>query len=219
MARYKYFDVLRRRRPGQQRQPRQHLHVCNHPAQYLHEPGPLPGRSGKLDALDDLLEVILAEGESVLVFSQYVQMARLIERHLADQGIKTLFLGGQTRNRDETVAAFQAGAAPVFLLSLKAGGVGLNLTRATHVVHFDRWWNPAVEDQATDRAFRIGQRRSVQVRKFVCAGTVEEKIADMIRDKRGLAAKIVGTSEQWLTEMSTMQLRDLFALDAGAVIE
>jgi non-specific serine/threonine protein kinase len=105
------------------------------------------------------------------------------------------------------------------VLSLKAGGTGLTLTAANHVVHVDRWWNPAVEDQATDRAFRIGQRRNVQVRKFVCAGTVEEKIAAMIRDKRGLAAKIVGSSENWITELSTSDLRDLFALEKGAVVE
>jgi len=186
--------------------------VCNHPAQYLHEPGPLPGRSGKLDALDDLLEVILAEGESVLVFSQYVQMARLIERHLADQRIKTLFLGGQTRNRDEIVAAFQAGAAPVFLLSLKAGGVGLNLTRATHVVHFDRWWNPAVEDQASDRAHRIGQSRPVQIHRLVTEGTLEERIADLLVSKRALAESVIGAGENWLTDLSTAQLAELVAL-------
>ena len=105
------------------------------------------------------------------------------------------------------------------MLSLKAGGTGLNLTAANHVVHFDRWWNPAVEDQATDRAFRIGQRRAVQVRKFVCAGTLEEKIAAMISQKRGLAAKIVGTGESWLTELSTDELPELLRLEAGAVVE
>jgi len=112
--------------------------ICNHPAQFLHESGPIPGRSGKLDALDDLLDVILSEGESVLVFSQYVQMCRLIEAHLASRGIQTLFLHGQTVERDRTVSSFQAGHAPVFLLSLRAGGVGLNLTRASHVIHYDR---------------------------------------------------------------------------------
>jgi SNF2 family DNA or RNA helicase len=117
------------------------------------------------------------------------------------------------------VERFQHGGPSLFVLSLKAGGTGLTLTAANHVVHVDRWWNPAVEDQATDRAFRIGQRRAVQVRKFVCAGTVEEKIATMIRDKRGLAAKIVGAGEGWLTELSTTQLRELFALEAGAVVE
>ena len=137
--------------------------ICNHPAQYLQQPGPLAGRSGKLDGLDELLDVILAEGESMLVFTQYVEMgdaARAAPRRRA--GCRTLFLHGgvPVRRREEMVGAFQAGRAlPVFLLSLKAGGTGLNLTRATHVVHYDRWWNPAVEDQATDRAYRIGQDR------------------------------------------------------------
>jgi SNF2 family DNA or RNA helicase len=156
--------------------------------------------------------VILAEGESVLVFSQYVQMTRLIERHLADQGIKTLFLSGQTRDRAETVAAFQAGAAPVFLLSLKAGGVGLNLTRATHVVHYDRWWNPAVEDQASDRAHRIGQDHPVQIHRLVTEGTLEERIAALLISKRELAAAVIGGGENWLTDLSTAQLTELVAL-------
>jgi SNF2 family DNA or RNA helicase len=135
-----------------------------------------------------------------------------------------LFLHGGVPKpaRDTMVARFQAEDAsspPLFVLSLRAGGTGLTLTAANHVVHVDRWWNPAVEDQATDRAFRIGQRRAVQVRKLVCAGTVEEKIAAMIRDKRGLAAKIVGTGEQWLTELSTGQLAELLRLEAGAVVE
>jgi non-specific serine/threonine protein kinase len=112
-----------------------------------------------------------------------------------------------------------AAAPPLFVLSLKAGGTGLTLTAANHVVHVDRWWNPAVEDQATDRAFRIGQTRNVQVRKFVCAGTVEEKISQMIRDKRGLAARIVGSGEGWITGLSTSELRDLFTLEPGAVVE
>jgi non-specific serine/threonine protein kinase len=111
------------------------------------------------------------------------------------------------------------GSPSLFVLSLKAGGTGLTLTAANHVIHVDRWWNPAVEDQATDRAFRIGQRRAVQVRKLVCAGTLEEKIALMINQKRGLATKIVGSGEQWLTELSTSELRDLIALEAGAVVE
>ena len=186
--------------------------VCNHPAQYLHEPGPLPGRSGKLDALDDLLEVILAEGESVLVFTQYVQMARLIERHLAAQDIKTLFLSGQTRDRDAAVAAFQRGDAPVFLLSLKAGGVGLNLTAATQVIHYDRWWNPAVEDQASDRAHRIGQDLPVQIHRLVTEGTLEEKIAALLVSKRALAESVIGSGENWLADLSTAQLADLVAL-------
>jgi non-specific serine/threonine protein kinase len=149
----------------------------------------------------------------------------MLRGHLSARfGREVAFLHGGVgkKERDVLVARFQeAGPAapPLFVLSLKAGGTGLTLTAANHVVHVDRWWNPAVEDQATDRAFRIGQRRSVQVRKFVCAGTVEEKIAAVIRDKRGLAAKIVGAGEQWLTELSTRELRDLLTLDAGAVVE
>ncbi|HEV8426034.1 MAG TPA: SNF2-related protein [Actinomycetes bacterium] len=188
--------------------------ICNHPAQYLHERGPLPGRSGKLAALDELLGVILDEGEGVLVFSQYVEMCRLIESHLADQGVPTLFLHGQVpaRRREEMVARFQTGAVPAFLLSLKAGGVGLNLTRATHVVHYDRWWNPAVEDQATDRAYRIGQVRPVQVHRLITEGTLEDRIAALLESKRGLAEAVVGAGEAWITELTDTQLAELISL-------
>jgi SNF2-related domain/Helicase conserved C-terminal domain/SNF2 Helicase protein len=188
--------------------------ICNHPAQYLRETGPLRGRSGKLEALDELLDVILAEGESVLVFTQYVAMARLLEAHLAGRGVATAFLHGavEPRRRDELVRRFQQGEVPVFLLSLRAGGVGLTLTRATHVVHYDRWWNPAVEDQATDRAHRIGQDRPVQVHRLVAEGTVEDRIGDLLRAKRGLAEQVVGAGEAWLTELSTAELADLVSL-------
>ncbi len=199
--------------------------VCNHPAHFLRDGSQLAGRSGKLECLDDILDEVLAVGEKALLFTQYAEFGALLRGHLAGRfGREVLFLhGGVAKpDRDEMVARFQVGDAaspPIFVLSLKAGGTGLTLTAANHVVHVDRWWNPAVEDQATDRAFRIGQRRTVQVRKFVCAGTVEEKIAAMIRDKRGLAARIVGTGEQWLTELSTGQLAELFRLEAGAVVE
>jgi SNF2 family DNA or RNA helicase len=188
--------------------------ICNHPAQYLHEAAPLPGRSGKLAALDELLDVILDEGEAALVFSQYVEMCRLIRDHLADRGVPTLFLHGRVpaRRREELVARFQDGGAPVFLLSLKAGGVGLNLTRATHVVHYDRWWNPAVEDQATDRAYRIGQDRPVQVHRLVTEGTLEDRIAALLASKRGLAEAVVGAGEAWLTELSDPELAELVSL-------
>ncbi|MFP5347469.1 MAG: DEAD/DEAH box helicase, partial [Actinomycetes bacterium] len=188
--------------------------VCNHPAQYLHETSPLAGRSGKLDAVDELLDVLLDEGESVLVFSQYVEMCRLLERHLAARGTPTLFLHGQVpaSKREAMVAQFQAGEAPVFLLSLKAGGVGLNLTRATHVVHYDRWWNPAVEDQATDRAYRIGQDRPVQVHRLMTEGTLEDRIAALLESKRDLADAVVGAGETWLTELSDDQLTALVEL-------
>jgi SNF2 family DNA or RNA helicase len=136
--------------------------------------------------------------------------------------VEVLYLHGGTRKpaRDEMVARFQSPSGPpIFLLSLKAGGIGLNLTAANHVIHFDRWWNPAVEDQATDRAFRIGQRRDVWVRKLVCVGTLEERIDRMIEEKRELAERIVGTGEAWLTELSTEELRSLVALSAEAVAE
>jgi superfamily II DNA or RNA helicase len=188
--------------------------ICNHPAQYLHENGPLPRRSGKLAALDELLDVILDEGESVLVFSQYVQMGRLVAAHLAARGVESLFLHGgvSARRREQMVAQFQDGAAPVLLLSLKAGGVGLNLTRASHVIHYDRWWNPAVEDQATDRAYRIGQQRAVQVHKLVTEGTVEDKIATLLAGKRELADAVVGAGEGWITELSNAELAELVQL-------
>jgi SNF2 family DNA or RNA helicase len=199
--------------------------VCNHPAHFLRDGSRLAGRSGKLERLDEILDEVLAVGEKALLFTQYAEFGALLRGHLAGRfGREVLFLHGGVPKpaRDTMVARFQAEDAwspPLFVLSLKAGGTGLTLTAANHVVHVDRWWNPAVEDQATDRAFRIGQRRAVQVRKLVCAGTVEEKIATMIRDKRGLAAKVVGTGEQWLTELSTGQLAELLRLEAGAVVE
>ncbi|ONI74609.1 ATP-dependent helicase [Kribbella sp. ALI-6-A] len=190
--------------------------VCNHPAQFLHEPGPLPRRSGKLAALDELLDVILAEGESVLIFSQYVEMGRLIEAHLAARQIGSLFLHGGVgvRRRQQMVEQFQAGEQQVFLLSLKAGGVGLTLTKATHVVHYDRWWNPAVEDQATDRAYRIGQDRPVQVHRLVTENTLEDRIATVIAAKRDLADAVVGSGEAWLSELSDAELTELVELSA-----
>jgi SNF2 family DNA or RNA helicase len=199
--------------------------VCNHPAQLLKDGSRLAGRSGKLARLEEILDEVLAVGDKALLFTQYAEFGGMLRAHLSARfGREVAFLHGGVgkADRDAMVARFQqagAGSPALFVLSLKAGGTGLTLTAANHVVHVDRWWNPAVEDQATDRAFRIGQRRSVQVRKFVCAGTVEEKVADMIRDKRGLAARIVGTGEQWLTELSTTELRNLFALEAGAVVE
>jgi len=199
--------------------------VCNHPAQLLRDGSRLSGRSGKLARLEEILDEVLAEGERALLFTQYAEFGGMLRGHLAARfGREVAFLhGGVAKaDRDSMVARFQSGdptAPPLFVLSLKAGGTGLTLTAANHVVHVDRWWNPAVEDQATDRAFRIGQKRNVQVRKFVCAGTVEEKISDMIRDKRGLAAKIVGSGEGWVTGLSTSELRDLFALEDRAVVE
>jgi superfamily II DNA or RNA helicase len=188
--------------------------ICNHPAQYLHQDGPLDGRSGKLAALDELTDVIVDEGDGVLVFTQYVAMGRLLSAHLAARGVGSLFLHGSVpaRRREEMVARFQGGDVPVFLLSLKAGGTGLNLTRATNVIHYDRWWNPAVEDQATDRAYRIGQDRAVQVHRLMTEGTLEDRIADLMSRKRALADSVVGTGEAWLSELSDEDLAELVSL-------
>ncbi|MFJ6016235.1 DEAD/DEAH box helicase [Streptomyces sp. NPDC092952] len=193
--------------------------ICNHPAQYLKEEEPrVADRSGKVELLDELLDTILAEGASVLVFTQYVRMARLLERHLAARGVRTQFLHGGTSvaEREAMVGRFQAGEAPVFLLSLKAAGTGLNLTRAGHVVHFDRWWNPAVEAQATDRAYRIGQTQPVQVHRLIAEGTVEDRIADMLARKQGLADAVLGSGEAALTELSDAELAELVKLRGGA---
>lgn len=136
---------------------------------------------------------------------------------------KVLFLYGGTKapQRQEMVDNFQNDPTgpPIFILSLKAGGVGLNLTRANHVFHIDRWWNPAVENQATDRAFRIGQKQNVQVHKFIATGTIEEKIAQMIETKKQLSEQTVETGEDWLTELDTNQLRNLLFLERDAIID
>jgi superfamily II DNA or RNA helicase len=189
--------------------------ICNHPAHFLKQSGGrLSGRSEKLDLLDELVGTVLAEDRSVLVFTQYVAMARLVEEHLTHAGVPHQFLHGGTpvRQRDAMVAAFQAGEVPVFLLSLKAGGTGLNLTRADHVIHVDRWWNPAVEDQATDRAHRIGQTRPVQVHRMITEGTVEERVAELLRRKRSLADSVLARGETALTELSNEELLDLVSL-------
>lgn len=192
--------------------------ICNHPAQFLKEERPrIGGRSGKLELLDELLDTILSEGAGVLVFTQYVRMARLIERHLSTRGVSSQFLHGGTpvREREAMVRRFQDGEIPVFLLSLKAAGTGLNLTRAEHVVHYDRWWNPAVEAQATDRAYRIGQTRPVQVHRLIAEGTIEDRIADMLLRKRELADAVLGSGEAALTELSDAELADLVELRGG----
>jgi SNF2 family DNA or RNA helicase len=197
--------------------------VCNHPAHLLGDGSRLPGRSGKLARLEEICDEIMAEGDKALCFTQYAEFGRMLQPHLAARlGCPVLFLHGGTtkKQRDAMVATFAGLAEPaLFLLSLKAGGTGLNLTAASHVIHVDRWWNPAVEDQATDRAFRIGQRKNVQVRKFVCVGTLEERIDAMIEEKKALADRIVGTGESWLTELSVAELRDVLTLSPEAVSE
>nr|WP_234392285.1 SNF2-related protein [Streptomyces sp. WM6378] len=189
--------------------------ICNHPAQYLKEDAPrLPSRSGKLALLDELVDTILSEDGSVLVFTQYVAMARLLSSHLTARGVPSQLLHGGTpvAERDRLVDAFQSGEVPVFILSLKAAGTGLNLTRAGHVVHYDRWWNPAVEEQATDRAYRIGQTQPVQVHRLIAEGTVEDRIADMLEQKRRLAEAVLGSGESALTELTDRELADLISL-------
>jgi SNF2 family DNA or RNA helicase len=198
--------------------------VCNHPAQFLGDNSPIPGRSGKVARLKEMLDEVLQTSERALVFTQFKEMGDLLQRHLQEEfGREVLFLHGGVpqKQRDRLVERFQNDpeGPRVFLLSLKAGGTGLNLTAARHVFHFDRWWNPAVENQATDRAFRIGQTRNVQVHKFLCVGTLEEKIDEMIERKQQVAQRVVGAGEGWLTELSNEQLKDLFALRQEAVGE
>ncbi|MFC8367647.1 SNF2-related protein [Streptomyces sp. NPDC057239] len=192
--------------------------ICNHPAQFLKEERPVvAGRSGKLELLDELLDTVLTEQAGVLVFTQYVRMARLLERHLAARGVPTQFLHGGTpvAEREAMVRRFQDGEVPVFLLSLKAAGTGLNLTRAEHVVHYDRWWNPAVEAQATDRAYRIGQTRPVQVHRIIAEGTIEDRIAGLLERKRELADAVLGSGEAALTELTDAELAELVELRGG----
>ncbi|WP_121703654.1 DEAD/DEAH box helicase [Streptomyces sp. E5N298] len=194
--------------------------ICDHPALFLKEersPGGadrMTARSGKLALLDELLDTVLAEDGSALVFTQYVGMARLIASHLAARAVPVDLLHGGTPvpERERMVDRFQSGATPVLVLSLKAAGTGLNLTRAGHVVHFDRWWNPAVEEQATDRAYRIGQTQPVQVHRLITEGTVEDRIAEMLQSKRALADAILGSGESALTELTARELSDLVSL-------
>ncbi len=198
--------------------------ICNHPVQYLKQDSLEKYHSGKLQRLQEMLEVALAEGDRVLIFTQFAEWGKLLKPYLEKQlGHEVFFLYGGTskKQREEMIERFQQDpqGPPIMILSLKAGGVGLNLTRANHVFHFDRWWNPAVENQATDRVFRIGQTRNVQVHKFVCTGTLEEKIHDMIESKKQLAEQVVSAGEEWLTELDTNQLRNLLILDRSAVIE
>ncbi|WP_094227628.1 DEAD/DEAH box helicase [Methanolobus psychrotolerans] len=190
--------------------------VCNHPALFLGDGSALANRSGKLNRITEMLEEVIAEDDAALVFTQFVEMGNMLKMHF--QTIfaeEVLFLHGgiSQKQREQMIMRFSENNGPrIFILSLKAGGVGLNLTRANHVFHYDRWWNPAVENQATDRAFRIGQTRNVQVHKFLCDGTLEERIDEIIEDKKALAENIIGTGESWLTEMTTQQLQELFAL-------
>ena len=196
--------------------------VCNHPAQFLGDNSGIADRSGKLARLTEMLEEVVEVGDRALVFSQFAEMGHILRRHVQETfGREALFLHGGVpkRQRDRMVERFQdeGGGPQIFILSLKAGGTGLNLTSANHVFHFDRWWNPAVENQATDRVFRIGQARNVQVHKFICAGTLEEKIDGMIERKKEVAEKVIGADEGWLTALSNDDLREVLALSKEAV--
>jgi SNF2 family DNA or RNA helicase len=194
--------------------------ICNHPALFLQDGSPLEGRSGKLARLEEMLEEVISEGDRALIFTQFAGMGAMLRHRLQEKlGVEALFLHGKTsrKQREEMIQRFQSGRSPIFILSLKAGGFGLNLTAANHVFHFDRWWNPAVENQATDRAFRIGQKKNVFVHKFVCLGTLEERIDQMIEQKKALAESVIGTGESWLTELSNSALRDLLSLRQESV--
>jgi len=190
--------------------------VCNHPVGLTGDAGPLAGRSGKLDRLCEMLEEAVAEGDNSLVFTQFAQFGAKLKPFLERRlGCPVLFMDGSAprEERERLIASFQAGEAPVFVLSIKSGGVGLNLTAATQVFHLDRWWNPAVEDQATDRAYRIGQTRTVLVYKLVTAGTLEERIDQLLAEKRLLASQVISAGEGWVSNLSTDELRSLITLE------
>ncbi len=205
--------------------------LCNHPElasiknkKITKIPEEFGIRSGKLMRLTEMLEEVIEEEDHALIFTQFSEWGKLLKLYL-EQQLKTevIFLYGATRReqRQEMVDRFQndPNGPKIFILSLKAGGTGLNLTKANHVFHVDRWWNPAVENQATDRAFRIGQKRNVQVHKFVCSGTLEERINDIIESKKELAEQTVDAGEQWLTRLDTKKLRGLLLLDRDRVID
>ncbi len=199
--------------------------VCNHPAHYLRDRQNSLARSGKLTRLREMLEEALSVGDRALIFTQFAEMGEILRDQLQVAfGREVLFLHGATTKtaRDRMIERFQSSdrnAPALFVLSLKAGGVGLNLTAASHVFHFDRWWNPAVENQASDRAYRIGQTKRVQVNKFVCLGTLEEQIAELIEKKKAIAGMVVGSGDAWLTELSNAQLRDLLTLRTDAIVD
>ncbi len=190
--------------------------ICNHPVHFLGDGSEVHRRSGKLNRLVEMLEEIVSEGHNALIFTQFAKMGAIIHKYLQETINAEIFYlhGGLSQKlRDKMILKFSEMNGPkIFVLSLKAGGVGLNLTQASHVFHFDRWWNPSVENQATDRAYRIGQTKNVIVYKFICEGTLEEKIDEMIENKKELAESIIGTGESWLTEMSTDQLKNIMTL-------
>ena len=190
--------------------------ICNHPAQYLQDNSEFAEkRSLKLQRLMSIVDEAIENEESVLIFSQYKEICVAINKMLATRYNTYLLHGGTSRSaRDNMIAEFQDSDTPpsIFTLSLKAGGVGITLTKASQVIHFDRWWNPAVENQATDRAFRIGQQKKVLVHKFITQGTLEEKIDQMIADKSSLSESILSDDSSWLKGLNTQSFMDLVKL-------
>ncbi|AFY33245.1 DEAD/DEAH box helicase [Calothrix sp. PCC 7507] len=199
--------------------------ICNHPSQFLQDNSEFSTeRSHKLSRLGEMVEEAISERESLLIFSQFTEVCENVEKHIKrNLHCNTYYLHGGTnrKRREQMISEFQdPDTEPsVFILSLKAGGVGITLTKANHVFHFDRWWNPAVEDQATDRAFRIGQKKNVFVHKFVTIGTLEEKIDQMIEDKKKLSSAVVGSDESWLTELDNEAFKQLISLNKSAILE
>jgi SNF2 family DNA or RNA helicase len=199
--------------------------ICNHPAQFLQDGSEFTAeRSHKMERLGEMLEEAQADGDSVLIFTQYTEIGDRLNQYLSrEKQLNCYYIhGGVTRTKREVmINEFQNEATPpsVFILSLKAGGVGITLTRANHVFHFDRWWNPAVEDQATDRAFRIGQKKNVFVHKFITLGTLEERIDQMIEDKKQMADSIVGSDESWLAKLDNESFKSLIALNKQSIVE
>ncbi len=199
--------------------------ICNHPRQFLQDESEFtPKRSHKLSRLQEMIEEIQAEQESLLIFTQFREIGDALQQYLRhNYYYQTYYIHGGTnrKQRDKMIAEFQELSTPpaIFILSLKAGGVGITLTKANHVFHFDRWWNPAVEDQASDRAFRLGQKKNVFVHKFVTLGSLEEKIDVMIEDKKRLSESVVGADESWLTELDNDKFRELIALNRSAVLD
>jgi SNF2 family DNA or RNA helicase len=198
--------------------------ICNHPRQFLQDSSEFtPERSHKLERLGEMSEEVISEGDSLLIFTQFTEIGEALQQYFKQSlRYNTYYLHGGTarQKRERMIAEFQDPETEpsVFILSLKAGGVGITLTKANHVFHFDRWWNPAVEDQATDRAFRIGQKKNVFVHKFVALGTLEERIDQMIEDKKKIANAIVGSDESWLTGLDNESFIQLIALNKQAVM-
>jgi hypothetical protein len=191
--------------------------VCNHPAHFTKEKGNFENRSGKLLRLCELIEQIRELGDRVLLFTQYAEMGSILQYYLQERfSEQVYYLNGSVpkAKRDEMIDSFQkdTNAPKIFILSLKAGGTGITLTKANHVIHYDRWWNPAVENQATDRAFRIGQTKNVQVHKLIVSGTLEERIDELIERKVNISGQVINTGEQWLSELSNSEINSIIEL-------